>query len=171
MRVALSFFGVACFALGGYSSSSAQDAIGLIPLESTCEDVKRILKVQECTFPQSVLFLSDFWVTLNFVSNRPAEPDKNQFCYNVPNGRVQSYTIAYNKPFPLKDFPYELTYVKGPFGDIRTVAYENRERGIKVLSNNGKINTVSIVPTPRQRQKFAYSCSEKRGVKPKTRGR
>jgi len=136
---------------------SAQAVPGIVPLQATCDDVKRILNVEHCSFPQSVFLLQDFWIVINFVREKPSATDK--WCYKVPAGRVSSFSIAYNKPFPIPDFPFKLKYIEGPFGDIDTVAYGNKEKGISVLTNNGRINTVIVQATPKQRKKFAYNCA------------
>jgi hypothetical protein len=135
---------------------SAQGFRGIVPLKSDCADVKRILGVKKCTVPQSVFLLKDFWITVNFTTNNPLEKAKK--CYKVPVGRVISFTVTYNKPFPIKDFEYELKYAKGPFGDVNTIAYENKEKGVSVLTNLGRINTAIFVPTPEQYKQFAYRC-------------
>lgn len=135
---------------------SAQGFKGIVPLESTCEDVKRILQVEECIVPRSIYWLQDFRVSISFTQEKPSEGDK--LCYKVPAGRVLSLTVSYNKPFPIKEFEYELKYTEGPFGDIDTISYENEEKGVSVLTNLGRINTAIFAPTPEQHKKYAYEC-------------
>ncbi|MEZ5421576.1 MAG: hypothetical protein R2682_00605 [Pyrinomonadaceae bacterium] len=135
---------------------SAQGFKGLIPLESTCEDVKRVLNVEKCTVPFSVYFLKDYMVGVHFKTETPSEDEK--WCYKVPVGTVTSLTVSYNKPFPLKDFEYRLEYAEGPFGDVDTTAYKNEEKGVSVFVNLGRINTANFMPTPDQRKKYAYDC-------------
>lgn len=143
---------------------SAQGFKGIIPLESNCEDVKRILKVDKCTFPQSIYFLKDFWIRVNFVSIKSNKTDK--ICYKVPVGNVTSITVSYNKKILLSEFEYKLKYAEGPFGDIDTFGYESSEKGVSVLVNedmfgNKVISTASFIPTIEQHRKFSYECNKK----------
>ena len=134
----------------------AQGFKGIIPLVSTCDDIKHILQVEKCTVPFSVYFLKDFSIDIHFEKEKPSESDKQ--CYRVPAGTVTSFTVSYNKPFPIKDFEYELKYKEGPFGDIDTTVYKNPENGVYVLVNLGRINTAIFTPTPEQNRKFLYDC-------------
>jgi len=152
LNILLLFF--VFFACNEYSF--AQGFKGIIPLESTCEDVKRILNVKECQFPLSIYWLKDFRISVRYTQEKPSESDK--LCYKVPAGRVSSVTVSYNKPFPIKEFEYELKYVEGPFGDIDTITYENSEKGVDVFTNLGRVGTAIFGPTPEQYRKFSYDC-------------
>lgn len=140
-------------------SVGAQDFKGLVPLESTCDDVKRILGVDECKMPQSNYILKEFSITINFVSIESSE--RTGFCYRVPTGRITSMVVSYYKPIPIKEFGYELKYKEGPFGDIGTIAYSNEEKGISVFTDNGLITTAIFMPTLTQRKKLTYDCDDK----------
>jgi len=48
------------------AQSLGQDWRQLVPLPSTCEDIKRILKIEKCTFPVSNYDLPDFEVNISF---------------------------------------------------------------------------------------------------------
>lgn len=136
--------------------ASAQGFKGLIPLESTCEDVKRILKVEKCSDPYSVYFFKDFIVGVYFKTDPPSEEDR--WCYNVPTGTVTSFTFSFNKRIPMEDFEYELKFAERIENDIVTIVYDNREKGVGAYVHNGLITRAFFGPTPEQRKKYAYDC-------------
>jgi hypothetical protein len=136
---------------------SAQGFNGIIPLESTCEDVKRILQVEECKSPRSVYWLKDYTVDVSFYENKPIGIEKN-LCYKVPAGRVIGISVDYYKRIPIKDFQYALKYAETLPNDISTEIYENEENGVSVFTHNGLISTAIFLPTPEQHKKFAFEC-------------
>ena len=142
------------FFCGGYVRG--QGFKGIIPLESTCEDVKRILKIEKCTFPLSVYYLKDFTVSIHYTKETSSEEDK--WCFKVPAGTVDSITVSYNKKFSIKEFEYELKYKEKLIDDIDITVYENVEKGINVTSNNGFVGIATFAPTPQQYRKLAYQC-------------
>jgi hypothetical protein len=145
---------------------SAQGYKGIIPLESTCEDVKRVLKVENCTFSPLRRDWAKDWISVSFAT---AKPDKTQkTCYKVPVGKVISISVSYNKPILLSEFEYELKYAEGPFGDIDGYSYENPEKGVSALVHkdmfgNKSIHQAFFGPNVEQHRKFSYKC----GTKPK----
>lgn len=134
---------------------SAQGFKGIIPLESTCEDVKRTLNVEKCTFPFSIYYLKDFTISLHF-EKKPSESDK--WCYKVPVGTITSFTVSYNKRLPIKDFEYELKFAEKLENDIGTIIYENSEKGVAVYVQNEVITDAMFGPTPEQNRKYLYEC-------------
>jgi hypothetical protein len=141
-------------------SSFGQDFKKIVPLESTCNDVKAALSVEKCNFPQSVYRLRDFTIVVQFTEEKPSANDK--ICYKVPPKTVSSFTITYNKSIQIKDFGYELKLLGDINNDISTVAYENKEKGITVLSNNGIIEEVLYGPTLENYRKYSYPCSREK---------
>src|SRR5688572_15229703 len=117
--------------------ASSQGFRGIVPLESTCEDVKRILGVEKCGPSQSIYFLKEHWITVNFTSKDDCK--KRKLCFRVPPGRVTSLNVSYHKRIPIAEFEYELKRGEGPFGDIGTIAYENKEKGVAAMTLNGLI--------------------------------
>lgn len=140
-------------------SSFGQDFKRIIPLKSTCDDVKNALSVEKCDFPQSIYRLKDFTVVVQFTEEKSSANDK--ICYKVPPKTVSSFTVTYNKSILLKDFEYELKLLGDINNDIFTVAYENKEKGITVLSNNGIIEEVIYGPNVENHRKYSYPCSTK----------
>jgi hypothetical protein len=137
----------------------------IVPLESTCDDLKRILGIAECSFPQDVLWLQDYRISVKFTSGSSEKNGK--LCYRVPAGRVILIAVSYNVPILIKDFPYNLTFREKLY-DIDTLVYENVDSGVSVTANNGYVATATFVPTPAQHKKFAYPCGKaKAGYKKK----
>jgi len=136
----------------GYS----QGFRGIVPLESTCDDVKRVFQVDHCTYPQSVYFLKEFWVKVDFVDAKVLLDQK--WCFRVPAGRVSSFSISYNKRFPIDQFQYKLKYVEGPPDDIGTLTYESKEVGVSASTLNGEISTAFFGPTSHQLKELGYLC-------------
>lgn len=141
----------------GFVNISAQGFKGIVPLESTCADVKRILQVDDCSYPYSIFTFKDFSVDIHFSKEKSSPEDK--WCYRVSPGTVRSLTVSYYKSIPMKEFEYDLKVKEGPFGDIKTIIYENRDKGVSVMTNRGLINTAVFVPTPKQHEKLAYECN------------
>jgi len=156
-KLRLNFLLLILMLFSSYTLLSAHGFNGIIPLKSTCEDVKRILKVEKCEFPYSLYFLKDFTISIYYTKEKPSETDK--VCYKVPAGRVSSIRVSYNKQFPIKDFEYNVKYAEGPFGDIGTIAYENLEKGVSVFTVDGVVGTAFFKPTLKQHRKFSYSCN------------
>lgn len=143
---------------------SAQGFKGIVPLESTCEDVKRILKVENCTFSLLSRDWTKDWVSVTFAT---AKPDKTQqLCYKVSVGKVISITVSYNEPILLSEFEYELKYVEGPFGDINGYSYQNSDKGVSGLVHEDmfgdkRIHEAHFGPNFEQHRKFSYECGKK----------
>jgi len=146
------FFTTLFCVVAGYS----QGFMGLIPLESTCDDVRRIFHVDTCTYPQSTYFLKEYWVTVDFTVEKPDPSAK--LCFRVPRGRVESFAVSFNKRFPLEQFEYKLKYVRGPYGDIGTTEYENKELGIRAYVLDGEISSVVFEPTASQSEELGFQC-------------
>jgi hypothetical protein len=134
----------------------AQGFKGIIPLESTCEDVKRILQVETCRLPISTYYLDDYVITVFYTKDKPSA--KAATCFKVPAGRVSSLTVSYKKPFPIKDFVYALKFSQTVLSDIETTTYENSEKGILAYVDNGLISTALFGASLKQYQELAYKC-------------
>lgn len=139
-----------------FTSAYGQDLKKIVPLESTCDDVKRILSVEKCEVSQSVYRLKDFTVTVYFTEEKPSKEGK--ICYSVPPKTVILFAVTYNKALLLKDFEYDLTLLGDLSNDIGTIAYQNEKLGITVLSNNEMVEEVIYQATPENYRK--HSCSK-----------
>ena len=54
--------------LASFEASFGQGWRGIIPLHSTCDDVKRVLDVDKCEYPNSTYQLENETVTIRFES-------------------------------------------------------------------------------------------------------
>ena len=113
---------------------SAQGYKGIIPLKSTCEDVKRVLKVDECKEPFTMYSLEDIRVSIHFTKDGATE---NNLCYRVPTGRVLSFTVSFNKAVPLDKFEYKLKFAEKIENDIVSIIYANEEKGVSAYVQDG----------------------------------
>lgn len=119
------------------SISSAKEWRGIVPLHSTCEDVKRTLNVSTCESTQEI---EDGRVYIAF-SKKPCDDG-----WNVPSGTVLSITF-YPKTKPLlidlgvdlgkyekEETPYPSNYV----------FYSNKEEGITItVTPDGKVDSIN----------------------------
>lgn len=135
----------------------AQGYNGIIPLQSKCEDVKRALKVKECSFPVSEYRFERFRISIWFTKNTPDKKDR--ICWNVPTGTVTSIRVSYNTPIPLSKFEPSLKRVKGPIDDIFTDLYENKEKSLEAYVNNEFVNHVVYLPSELDRKTLSYACN------------
>lgn len=114
-----------CVLLTTASISTAKEWRGIVPLHSTCEDVKRILNVSTC---ESVYDVEDGRVYITF-SKKPCADG-----WNVPSGTVLSITF-YPKIKPLLT---ELGVDLGKYQKEETpypsnyVFYSNKEEGVSI---------------------------------------
>lgn len=139
-----------------FKSSYCQNFDKIVPLQSTCDDVKQVLNVDKCDFPQSIYRLKEFTIVIDFAEEKFSEK-KKIFC-NVPPKTVFSFSVTYNKYILLKDFEHKLTLVRDLNNDIGTIAYENKEKGITVFGDSEYIGEVIYLPIPENFRK--YSCSD-----------
>lgn len=151
------FFLIALMYLSLTTLTKSQGFKDIILMQSKCEDVKRILNVKECTYPQSKYEKENFHIRIQFTKKEPTKNDK--ICWNVPAGTVLSLKVSYKMPISLSEFEYPLKYVKGPVNDIFTMIYENKERSIEAHVINNYITSVFYLPTEADYKKFSYSCN------------
>jgi len=126
---------------------------GIVPLESTCEDVKRILGVAECTFPRGTYWMKDYVVSVGFIGDRSVNPDRS--CYVVPAGRVISVNVSYNKPIPLAQFDYKLVFAETLANDVGSTIFENIEKGVTAYVQNGTVTSAIFTSSPDLHKRYA----------------
>lgn len=143
--------------LGCCQFISAQGFKGIVPLESTCEDIKRILRVEKCDFPQSIYRLKEYTVSVSFYENKPIGKNKD-LCYQIPAGRVIGLTVSYNKHIRIAEFEYELKFAQKLNNDIDTEVYKNEANNVSVFSNNGLVETAIFSATRELHKKYAIEC-------------
>lgn len=122
----------------------AQGWRGLMPLHSTCEDVKRILGTTKCE--SSFYYLADEIVNLD-ISKKPCADG-----WNVPPGTVLSITVYPRKKPQLSDLHLDAkAYKKVTVADQSGGSYYvNKEEGITIaVMPDEKVNHFTYSPTPK----------------------
>lgn len=79
---------------------------GLVPLHSTCDDVKRELGVESCASPISDYTLPDFRVVVEFKNETC---DRTLLGWRVPLGTVTAITLSPRKEMPPSEFGLDLS--------------------------------------------------------------
>ena len=134
---------------------------GIVPIRSTCEDVKRILGVASCKFPSSTYYLEDVSIIIEFSdAKKNCQRSTEQKCqagvqhalWNVPRGTVLSVAVALKKPLPLANFhvdggDYERSVDERAqlVGDD-IVSYNNYKEGIYITVIDGEVREVLYTP-------------------------
>lgn len=118
---------------------------GIVPLHSTCEDVKKALKVDKCSLPMSEYNLPDFRVVVFFSEDDRCKDARG---WRVPRGTVTSLVVS-----PAKEMcPSELgvnisSYKKLPDRDVVGMeGYDNDKEGITVNLFNGFVQDIIFYP-------------------------
>jgi len=129
---------------------------GIIPLQSTCEDVKRVLRVSECKYPKSDYVLPEMEVGINFAVEKPSKSTRR--CWRVTPRTVISVSVRLRKPIPLSKFEYPLEYLVGPLEDDGTFYYTNKEKGINVTVSGNEIYFIDYGPLEADYKSLTYPC-------------
>jgi hypothetical protein len=130
-----------CGLLLTFNDTYAKDWRGIVPLHSTCEDVKRLLGVSRCDPP--VFNLESEIVNITF-SEKPCADG-----WNVPAGTVISLTVFPKKKSPLTDLHLDLkAYEKAVSYDQPDITYYlNAEEGIVIkVTPDGKVDSITHGP-------------------------
>lgn len=132
---------VACMPL----SSQSNCWRGITPLRSTCEDVKRILKVDSCSVPRSNYTLPDFRVMVEFANEDcVAEPRS----WRVSKGTVVAIVVSPLKEMAPSEFGINLSkYKKSDREEIVGLEYYNsEEEGVSVHLYRGFVQHLFLYP-------------------------
>ena len=118
---------------------------GITPLHSTCEDVKKILKVDRCTLPISDYTLPDFRVMVEFENETC---DREPRAWRVPKGTVTAITISPRNEMRPSEFGLDLSrYKKRDDGEIvGVVHYDSEEEGVTVDLYRGFVQNLFLYP-------------------------
>jgi len=118
---------------------------GIIPLRSTCEDVKRSLVVDSCTAPISRYTLPDFRVMVEFENEAC---DSEPRAWRVPPGTVTAITVSPRKEMLPSEFGLDLSkYKRREDGEIvGLIHYESRDEGITAILYRGFVQTLYLYP-------------------------
>lgn len=118
---------------------------GITPLRSTCEDVKKILKVDNCTLPISEYTLSDFRVMVEFENETC---DRESRAWRVPKGTVTSLAISPRKEMRPSEFDLDLSKYRKREGEhiVGMEHYDNEEKGVSVELYRGFVQNLFLHP-------------------------
>ncbi|SRR5712692_6907192 len=118
---------------------------GITPLHSTCEDVKKILKVDTCTLPISEYTLPDFRVMVEFENETC---DSEPRAWRVPKGTVLAITLSPRNEMRPSKFGLDLSkYKKREDGEIVGVEhYDSDEEGVTVDLYRGFVQNLFLYP-------------------------
>ena len=135
---------------------SAQEWNQIIPLVSKCDDVKKILKVNECTFPFSTYQFSKFKISIDFST----DTDR----WAVSNDTVIKVYVGLKEFMKLEDYVKDLSdFEIVPEDDLPDVKiYTNEKKGIEltvqyVLPEEPYISDILIFPPKKVKKK---GCTE-----------
>ena len=117
----------------------------ITPLQSTCEDVKEILKVDKCKFPISEYTLPDFKVMVTF-ENETCDTEPR--AWRVRKGTVTSLAVSPRHEMLPSELDLDLSkYRKRDDGDIVGVEhYDNEDDGISVELYRGYVLNLFLHP-------------------------
>ena len=118
------------------------------PLRSTCDDVKKALKVDKCEYPDSIYRLSDETVTVRFVTCPcPISCDSAYGGWNVPFGTVAGIIRELHKPFSVTTFDInDRKWTKLSTDMIGEVLYDDNEAGISLSTIDGNVSKITYYP-------------------------
>lgn len=125
--------------------SSAKDWRGLRPLHSTCEDVKRVLKVGKCIYPMSEYDLLDFRVTV-FFSPDQCCADPND--WRVPPGTVTGFLVSPKREMLPTELGIDMSKYRkvGATDVVGMVSYENLDEGANLDLFGDFVQFVNFFP-------------------------
>lgn len=130
---------------------------GLVPLKSTCEDVKRFLKVEKCEFPFSEFKLQDTRVVVYFSSCRCCGQ------WRVKRGVVTSIAIYPLIGQRVSELNLGSGFVRVPDEEITGgTRFINKSEGVTIYSVGNTINEILIYPTSRDQR---LRCLKRRSTK------
>jgi hypothetical protein len=132
-------------------SAEAKAWRGIVPLQSTREDVERLLgpPVQPCRFEHCFYETAEEHVFVAY-SRGPCPEDEFR-PFNVPRGTVEEIDVTPKKKPRLTDLNLDLSKYEKTEDDelLGLVYYENRDEGVIFEVDLGVVKSITYVPTPR----------------------
>lgn len=121
---------------------------GILPLRSTCNDVRRKLGVSKCNFPESTYHLGGETVRVTFsTARRPCTARHRDKRWDVPYGTVIEVEVFLKKPLPLSDFNVHDSKYEQVFNDfVDEVIYNSAEKGISLTTVGGEVRSIIYFP-------------------------
>jgi hypothetical protein len=141
---------------------AAQQWRGIEILKSNCEDVKRSLNVDKCSYPESTYRLPDETVILTFESCPcPVLCSQSHGGWNVPPGTVSSIIRQLRKPLPIADYNVEDDKWKRNTTDFDgQVIYNNQEQGLRLSTMHRMVESITYYPTlVKHKDRLCPPCS------------
>ena len=134
--------------LGSSDIVDAQQWRGIDILKSNCEDVKRSLGVDKCSYPESTYKLSEETVIVIFESCPcPILCSQSHGGWNVPPGTVGSIIRQLRKPLPVADFNVENDKWKRTTTDFDgQVIYNNQDQGVRLSTMQKMVESITYYP-------------------------
>lgn len=139
-RLILFFFTVSIFAFPIY----AKEWCGLIPMKSTCDDVKRVLGVTTCEPPNETYDLGDERVRISF-SKYSCFPAYTKF-WNVPVGTIIIIERHPKNPIPVAELDIDIKKYEVTSTDTDINIYSNAEDGLSFWAANGFAMHIYYMP-------------------------
>lgn len=147
-----------------HNVARAQEWRKLVPLVSTCEDVKNIFKIKTCEFPYMTYETSAYKAQIEFSKdNFGNECAPNNSFRNISKETVLSVSIRLNEGIALKDFEPDLSgYKIEQDGDLADFfRYKNKKTGIEFVAvhtedaeNSIGIGSITLNPSEENDAKF-----------------
>jgi hypothetical protein len=140
-----------------------QDWKTIKPLHSTCEDVKRTLKVDKCVFPMSEYHVPGFRIVVFFSENKDCKEYPRG--WRVPPGTVTSVIVHPDEEILPSTLGFDISkYRRWEDGEIVGVEhYESPQEGVLVDLFHGFVQTLYVRPNATQEH---LRCEPLKNVKP-----
>ncbi len=137
------------------------------PFVSNCEDLKRIFKINKCTFPTTKIETARFDLTVDFPKNvcgKKCNPKTN--CWKVSKDTVLSTMVEptyLSETITLRDFGSDWLFVKEPLPPYLDISkYTNADSGIAldVHTDGSVVGKIYFFPSRSDEEK--YKCRKSR---------
>ena len=117
---------------------------GITPLKSTCDDVKKILRVDTCLQPPYQYTLEDYKVMVSFAED---QCDRSPHTWRVPKGTVLSLVITPQKPITPAELGFDLSKFKRSETDVVGMdIYDHPTDGLGVVVFQNHVQYFSLRP-------------------------
>jgi len=150
MRISKTIMACMCIMLTTSSVSLAQGWRGIVPLHSTCEDVKQQLGVTKCD-ADSTYNSEDETITVTF-SEKPCHEKWPYETWNVPPGTVTSVIVNLKKQPPMVALNIDIEKYKKAVDEYSTggYIYYSEEEGTTItVDGEGKALELHFLPAKR----------------------
>ena len=145
-------------------TAQAREWRGIIPMKSTCDDVKRILNVTTCDPPEETYDLGNEKVRISFSKSRCFKA--YQKLWDVPVGTVIIIERHLKKPIAMSELGIDSTKYKITTTDVVNLnIYSSEDDGLWFYAFNDRVQDIYYRPT---KEDQLLQCPS-RGKSPGTR--